>query len=262
MEKVISGDGTAIAFDRSGEGPPVILVSGALQDRSGNAPLAALLADRFTVFNYDRRGRGDSGDTKPYAIEREVEDLEALIGQAGGSAAVYGTSSGGNLALRAASSGLAIKKLALWEPNFLVDDSRPALPEDYVEHLDELVSEGRRGDAVGYFMTTAVGMPSEFVAPMRGMPMWPAMEAVAHTLSYDGAVVRDDLRGRPVSTARVASVTIPALVIDGGTTPWMSDGARELAGALPDARHSTLEGQPHNVDPGAIAPVLEGFFAD
>lgn len=261
MEKVTSKDGTAIAFDRAGEGPPVVLVGGATQDRSGNAPLAAILSERFTVLNYDRRGRGDSGDNAPHAVGREIEDIEALVAEAGGSAFAYGTSSGGNLALKAAASGLAIAKLALWEPPFIVDDSRPPLPEDYVEHLNELVSAGRRGDAVEYFMTKAVGMPPEFVAPMRDMPMWPNMEAVAHTLAYDGAIVRDDLRGRPLSAERVASVTMPALVIDGGTTPWVSNGARALADALPDGRHRTLQGQQHNVDPRAIAPVLEEFFA-
>ncbi len=260
MNKLTSSDGTPIAFDRAGDGPPVILVCGASTDRMANAPLAALLAEHFTVLNYDRRGRGDSGDTTPYAVERELEDLEVLIDEGGGSAFVYGSSSGGNLALLAASRGLAITKLALWEPNFVVDDGRPPLPNDYVEQLNEMVSSGRRGDAVELFYTRAVGMPAEFVAPMRHAPFWPAMEAVAHTLAYDGTIVRDDMRGNPVSAERWASVTVPTLVIDGGTTPWLSDGARALADALPDAQRLTLEGQPHNVVPEAIAPALEEFF--
>src|SRR5262249_20583942 len=141
------------------------------------------------VFHYDRRGRGDSGATPPYAVERELEDIDALLAEAGGSASLYGSSSGGNLALKAAREGLPVEKLALWEPNFLVDESRPPLPDDYVTELEARVGSGRRGDAVEYFMTTAVGLPTEFVAPMREMPMWPGMEAVAHTLAYDGRIV-------------------------------------------------------------------------
>src|SRR5438067_1305726 len=191
MKELISKDGTTIAFDQLGEGPAAILVSPALGDRSGNGPLAALLAPHFTVFNYDRRGRGDSGDTQPYAVEREIEDIEALIKEAGGSAFAYGWSSGAALALEAAVRGLAITKLALFEPPFIVDDSRPPLPQDYVTRLTELVSAGRRGDAVEFFMTAGVGIPAEFVAQMRNDPMWPAMEALAHTLPYDGAIMGD-----------------------------------------------------------------------
>lgn len=259
--RVHSSDGTAIAYDKSGKGPAVIFVGGALQDRMGNAQLAALLARHFTVFNYDRRGRGESGDTPPYAVEREVEDLEALINEAGGSAFVFGTSSGANLALEAAAQGLNITKLVLWEPNFIVDDSRPPLPKDYVEQLNEMVASGRRGDAVEYFMTKAVGLPVEFVTPMRSMPMWKGMEAEAHTLAYDGTIVRDNMAGNPVSAEQWASVTLPTLVIDGGETPWMSDGAQALAAALPNAQRRTLKDQTHDVAPEAIAPVLEEFFA-
>ena len=261
MNTVQSKDGTTIAFDRSGEGPAIILVGGATQDRSDNASLAALLAPRFTVINYDRRGRGDSGDTAPYTVEREVQDLEALINEAGGSAFVFGTSSGANLALEAAAQGLNITKLALWEPNFIVNDSRPPLPEDYVEQINEMVSSGRRGDAVEYFMTKAVGLPVEFVIPMRNMPMWEGTEAVAHTLAYDGTIVRDNMAGNPVSAEEWASVTVPTLVIDGGETPWLSDRAQAMADALPHAQRRTLKGQTHDVAPEVLAPVLEEFFA-
>ena len=261
MQEVMSKDGTKIAFERSGGGPAVILVSGASQDRSGNATLAELLEPNFTVFNYDRRGRGDSGDAQPYAVEREVEDIGAIIEEAGGVASVFGSSSGGNLALLAAAYGLPILKLALWEPNFIVDGARPPLPGDYVEQINEMVASDRRGDAVELFMTKAAGMPAEFVAPMRRSPFWPGMEAVAHTLAYDGAIVKDDMKGEPVSTVRVASVEVPTLVMDGGTTPWMSHGAQAVAEALPNGRRLTLEGQPHNVDPDALAPALEEFFA-
>ena len=251
-------DGTAIAFDRSGKGPAVIVVGGVLGDRSQQAPLVVLLAEHFTVFNYDRRGHGQSGDTPPYAVEREVEDLEALIKEAGGSAFVYGTSGCAILALEAAARGLAakIKKLALWEPPYIVDDSRPAAPKDYKAQLTEMLSEGRRGDMVELFMTKAVGMPVEIVAQMRNAPWWPAQEALAHTLIYDAAIVGD----YSLPTERVAVVKTPTLVIDGGETPWLSHAAEAVADALPNAQRRTLKGQPHNVAPEAIAPVLEEFF--
>ena len=173
MEQVTSKDGTTIAFDRMGDGPPVILVSGGSTDRSANAPLAALLAPHVTVFNYDRRGRGPSADTPPYAVEREVEDIDAVIGAAGGSAFLYGTSSGAVLALEAAASGLPVSKLALWEPPFILDENaRP--PTDQVEQYNQMIAEGRRGDAVEYFMTKVVSMPAEFVAQARTQPWWPA----------------------------------------------------------------------------------------
>ena len=184
METVTSNDGTAIAFDRLGDGPPVILVCGQSTDRSENAGVAALLAPDFTVLNYDRRGRGDSGDTPPYAVEREVEDIEALIVEAGGSAFLYGASSGAALALEAAAGGLAIRKLALWEPPFVLDESL-RLPDDLVERYEEMIAAGRRGDVIEYFMTKVVGLPPEFVAHARKGQFWQAQEALAHTLVYD-----------------------------------------------------------------------------
>ncbi len=258
MRKVTSKDGTAIAFEQSGKGPAVVLVGGVLGDRSQQAPLATLLAKHFTVFNYDRRGHGESGDTPPYAVEREIEDLEAIINEAGGPALVYGTSGCAILALEAAARGLAskIKKLALWEPPFIVDDSRPPVPKDYKAQLTGMLSSGRRGDMVELFMTQAVGMPAEFVAQMRYAPWWPAQEALAHTLIYDAAIVGDN----SLPTRRVASVRVPTLVIDGGETTWLSHAAEAVAEALPNAQRSTLKGQPHNVAPEAIAPVLVEFF--
>jgi pimeloyl-ACP methyl ester carboxylesterase len=261
---VKSRDGTTIAFDRVGEGPPVALVGGAFQHRAFDprtAHLAELLANRFTVYRYDRRGRGDSGDTPPYAVEREIEDLDALIGEAGGPVGVYGESSGGNLALEAAAGGLAINRMAVWEPNILVDDSRPPLPDDYVRRLTTLASVGPRGDAVAYFLATAAGVPPEYVAPMRTTPMWAGMEAVAHTLAYDGTVVDDSMSGTPAAAQRWQSVTVPTLVLDGGQTPWMNAGADALAKALPHALRQTLVGQEHGVAPGPIAPILIEFFA-
>jgi pimeloyl-ACP methyl ester carboxylesterase len=257
MNTVTSSDGTTIAFDRSGDGPAVILVCGGSTDRMANAPLAALLAERFTVFNYDRRGRGDSGDTAPYAVEREVEDIDAVIDAAGGSAFLYGTSSGAALALEAAASGLAVTKLALWEPPFILDESRRP-PADQVERYDEMIAAGRRGDAVEFFMAKVVGLPPEFVAYARTQPFWQAQEALAHTLAYDATVMGD--YSLPVE--RAAAVTAPTLVIVGGASfPFMRETAQALADALPDAQRRILEGQEHNVAPEALAPVLKEFFA-
>ena len=182
MDTVRSADGTTIAFDRTGDGPPLIIVGGALSDRAAAAPLAEILSGDFTVVAYDRRGRGNSSDTPPYAVEREVEDLAALLDAVGGSGSVLGHSSGAALAIEAVVRGLPITRLAAYEPPFIVDDSRPALPAGYDEHLDELLAEGRRGDAVAYFMTAGVGLPTAMVDQMRGAPMWPAMEALAHTI--------------------------------------------------------------------------------
>jgi pimeloyl-ACP methyl ester carboxylesterase len=257
-------DGTTIAFDWMGEGPPVVLVGGAFQHRAFDlrtGQLARLLADRFTVYRYDRRGRGESGDTPPYAVEREIEDLDALIGEAGGPVGVYGESSGGNLVLEAAAGGLAIDRIAVWEANILVDDSRPPLPVDYVRRLTTLASVGPRGDAVAYFLTTAVGVPAEYLAPMRTTPMWAGMEAVAHTLAYDGTVVGNSMSGTPVAVQRWRTVTVPTLVLDGGQVPWMSTGADALAKALPHALRQTVAGQEHGVAPEPIAPILIEFFA-
>src|SRR5690348_8410005 len=263
MRTVTSNDGTTIAFDQSGAGPAVILVGGALSDRAAAAPVAALLAPHFTVINFDRRGRGDSSDTQPYAVEREIEDIAALIDAVGGSAYVFGGSSGAALALEAANRGLPITKLALYEPPFIVDDARKPIPEGYVVHLGELATSGRRGAAVEYFLANAVEVPAEALAQMRQAPMWPAMEALAHTLAYDGAIMEGNMAGRPFSPGQWAAVTIPTLVMDGGDSPvWMHNAAQAVADILPDARRLTLEGQTHAVDPHILVPVLIKFFAD
>lgn len=262
MEKVPSRDGTLIAFDRSGEGPPIILVDGALCYRASGpmGPLAALLARHFTVLTYDRRGRGDSGDTAPYAVEREVEDIEALIKAAGGSAFVYGISSGAALALEAANRGLAIKKLALYEPPLIVDNSRPPLPEDFLAQLNERIATNRRGDAVRLFMKL-VGMPAVFVALMRFMPGRSRLEAVAHTLVYDITIMKDNQTGKALPVGRWSSVTLPTLVVDGGKSPaWMRNAMQALADVLPNAKRRTLERQTHMVSPKVLAPVLVEFF--
>jgi pimeloyl-ACP methyl ester carboxylesterase len=262
VSTVTSKDGTTIAFDRTGEGPPLVVVGGALSTRGAAEPLAGLLAPSFTVYAYDRRGRGDSTDMPPYEVAREVEDIQALVEDAGGSAFAFGHSSGGVLALEAAARTLGIAKLAVYEPPFVVDASRPPVPHDFVNHLAELVSTDRRSDAVERFMVTGVGLPPEVVAPMKELPFWPSLEAVAHTLPYDMRVMGDNLSGRPLQADRWASVTIPTLVIDGGASPpWLGNAAQGLVDVLPDARRRTIEGQTHDVDPTLLAPVLEEFFA-
>jgi pimeloyl-ACP methyl ester carboxylesterase len=267
---VISKDGTTIAFDRlsaSEEAPVVILVGGALSDRSAHARLAVELSKHLTVVNYDRRGRGLSGDTQPYAVEREVEDLEALIDSVGGKAALFGASSGAVLALEAAHRLPAkVTKLVAFEPPFILDDSRPPMPADFLERARTLLAEEKRGEAVEMFLTEAVLVPAEFVAQMKKQPMWASMEKLAHTLPYDGAVMGDTQSGKPLPADRWKSATMPALLLSGGASPpWLQAGARSLAALLPDAEHRTLAGLDHSaavMKPQELAPVLAEFLAD
>jgi pimeloyl-ACP methyl ester carboxylesterase len=252
MGTVTSRDGTRIAFDQSGEGPALILVVGAFNDRATGASLAQALESRFSVFNYDRRGRGESGDTAPYALEREIEDLEALIIQAGGSARVFGYSSGAILAVRAAASGLAIPQLALYEPPPIGGRAGQLGTQ-----LTDLIAAGRRGDAVELFQTEAVGIPAAVVVQMRHAPFRPALERMAHTLVYESMILQS------VPTGVIESVQVPTLVIDGEASPAvMRHAAQVLAEALPEGRYRTLENQGHNIDPAAVAPVLEEFFVE
>jgi pimeloyl-ACP methyl ester carboxylesterase len=264
VNTVVSRDGTTIGYDRVGTGPPLILVDGALCYRASgpNGPLAALLAEHFTVYTYDRRGRGESGDTAPFAIDREIEDVEALITAAGGSAYLYGISSGAALALEAANRGLGITKLALYEAPFIVDDSRPPISADYVAELDRLVAAGRRGEAVALFMR-GVGLPAVVVLLMHLMPAWSKLKGVAHTLPYDTALVHENQRGNPLPAGRWSAVTAPTLVVGGGKSPaWLRHAVQAVADAVPGARHRELPGQTHLVKPKALAPVLTEFFAN
>jgi hypothetical protein len=258
LEQVTSRDGTTITFDRLGDGPPVILVSGGSVDKWSNAGLAALLASDFTAINYDRRGRGASGDTPPYAIEREIEDIDAVVTAAGGSAYLYGSSSGAALALVAAErlGRGRITKLALWEPPYILDPAaRP--PADQVEQYNTMLAEGRRGDAAQYFMEKVVRMPAEFVAGARSQPWWAATEALAHTLPYDATIMGD--YSLPVDLA--AAVSIPTIVLDGGSSfGFMGPTADALAKVLPAGQRRTLAGQEHNIDPTVLAPALTAFF--
>ena len=263
MGTVHSADGTTIAFDAWGEGQPLILVDGATAYRAVSpmgAQLGDLLGKENRVYAYDRRGRGESGDTAPYAVEREIEDLAAVIAEAGAPAFVCGVSSGGVLALDAAAAGLPITRLALFEPPFVVDGSRPPRPADYVQRLDASVADGRRGDAVELFLTGAVGMPVEYVAGMRETPFWPALEAVAHTIAYDGRIMGPTMSGAPLPTDRWGGVSVPTLVMFGlGTEPWLVSAARALADLLPTASLQGVEGAQHSVAPEVLAPALRAF---
>jgi alpha/beta hydrolase family protein len=244
---VTAADGTPIAYDRAGDGPAVVLVGGGATDRSENAPLAAALADRFTVFNYDRRGRGASGDTLPYAVAREIEDIEALIAAAGGSAHLYGVSSGGALALEAAAAGAPVDRLAVYEVPYNTAANWPQQWGAYVGELGGLLAAGRRGDAFALFMRLAE-TPEDAIAAARDAPFWPELEALAPTLAYDAAVLGD---GHP-PTARFAQITQPTLIATGvasrepGAAGWVRalEGAADaIAASLPHAVRRTIEGR-------------------
>ena len=262
MRTVTSKDGTSIAFDQSGQGPALILVLGAFMHRAIDpqaTQLVELLAPHFTVFHYDRRGRGESGDKQPYAVQREVEDIEALIDEAGGSAFVYGISSGAALAMEAAIKlGGKIQKLAMYEAPYYSDEAARQSWKEYRRQLREALSENRRGDAAALFLTL-VGMPADQLDQMRREPWWMAFEAVAPSLAYDAAILGED---RAVPVEKAARVAAPALVMNGSASEgFMYDTAAALAKAMPAAQHRTLQDQTHAVSPEAIAPVLVEFFS-
>jgi pimeloyl-ACP methyl ester carboxylesterase len=262
MKTVTSRDGTRIAFDQSGQGPTVILVDGALQYRAfdqGMTDLANLLSKHFKVIHYDRRGRGDSTDTQPYAIEREIEDIEALIDDTGGLASLYGISSGAALAMEAAIALPGkVKKLAMYEAPYNDDPTAQQAWRKYVKELRQLLDEDRKGDAVGLFMML-VGASQEDVAGIKQTPMWPLWESIAPTLAYDHiAALGEDAS---VPTDRAAKVAVPTLVMDGSDSfPFMHTTAVAFAKAMPKGQHYTLQGQTHEVAAEALAPVLVEFF--
>ncbi len=259
MNTVTSKDGTTIAYDKNGQGPALILIDGALCYRSFGpmGELSKLLSPDFTVYTYDRRGRGESSNSKPFAVEREVEDIDALITAAGGSANVFGTSSGACLGLEAALKlGKKIGKLAMYEPPYNSENAARQQWKEYRKNLSEALSAGKRGDAVGLFMSL-VGTPAEQVNGMRNSPVWPMFEAVAPTLAYDAAEMGDD-RSAPVK--RAAGVGVPTLVMNGTALPFMIETGAALAKSIPHAQHRTLEGQSHDVDLKVLAPELVKFF--
>jgi pimeloyl-ACP methyl ester carboxylesterase len=258
LETVTSRDGTTIAYERTGSGPAVVLVCGGSADRGSNAGLAAVLSTTNTVYNFDRRGRGDSGDTLPYAVEREIEDIQAVIEATGGPSGLYGISSGGGLALHAAAAlGSTVRKLAIWEAPYFVDPAfRP--PLDSVDQYRKRLDAGHPEEAAEYFMADVVRMPKEFVEFAKTQPFFAGQVKIAHTLVYDALCMGDYL----VPTDLVGRITSPALILAGGADfPFMPETAQALAAAIPGAEYRHLDGQGHNVDPTVIGPVLAEFFA-
>jgi pimeloyl-ACP methyl ester carboxylesterase len=264
MATLTSADGTRISYDSVGEGPPLVLVAGATQYRAideTTPKLQALLADGgFRVINYDRRGRGESGDTQPYAPEREFEDLGALVAAAGGEAAVFGMSSGAILAVEAAARGVPMSSLVLFEPPCLLDHDGPEPIADYLETIDGFVAAGSPGDAMAYFLEVAGGMPPQAIEQFRASPAWPGFEAVGHTIAYDGRIMDPFARGVPIPPGRWDAATQPTLVVAGGDSPaWMQSAAATVAAALPSGDLRTLPSQTHQFDPAMLAPVMLEF---
>ena len=256
-----SRDGTIIAFTKQGSGPPLIIVDGAFcyRENGPSAELASLLAQHFTVFTYDRRGRGDSGDTAPYSVEREIEDLQAIATEAGAPPFALGISSGGALILQAVASGVSLKKIGLYEPPYLADDKGPRSFGDAKSRLQSLVSAGDRAGAVRYFMTDVYGAPRAFVSAMPFlMPnAWKRNKLVVHTVPYDLTILGD----RSVLQERSSEISVPTLVVGGEKSPKdLHDAVEAVAAALPNARTRFLPGQDHNISSRALAPVLAEFF--
>lgn len=259
----VSADGTVIAFTAWGEGEPIIIIDGATAYPAlnpTNEQVGRLLSAEFRTYAYDRRGRGESTDTAPYAIEREIEDLAALIEIAGSPVTLFGWSSGAVLALDAAAAGLPVRRVAVFEPPFVVDDSRPPLPADYVQRLDAAVADGRPGDAVALFMTAAAGMPEEMVEGMRDSDFWPVLEGVAPTIAYDGRIMGTTMSGAPLPTDRWTGITVPTLVMHGtGTFPSIVTAAHALTELLPTAALLPVDGENHDVAADVLAPALRDF---
>lgn len=263
LQTVISADGTRIAFERTGDGPAVILVGGAFNDRSTVAGLATVLSGEMTAVCYDRRGRGDSGDREDVPgdiIRPEIEDLAAVIGAVGGEAAVFGHSSGAALALRAAAAGLAVRRLAVYEPPFVVPGTRKLAGADLVDRVRAHLAAGRRDEAAALFLSEGADAPAGTVEAMRSGPMWDWFTGLAHTLPRDLVLCGT---GGALPAAEFAGIAVPTLVFGGGTSPaWMPAGARAVADAIPGARYETVEGEDHGVlhHPEALRRSLLDFF--
>ncbi|RYE88746.1 MAG: alpha/beta hydrolase [Hyphomicrobiales bacterium] len=263
MPFVTSSDGTRIGYESMGSGPAIVLVDGALCYRGSgpSLPLAAELEDQYTVFVYDRRGRGESGDTQPYAVEREVEDLQAVIAAAGGSVMLYGISSGGALALETANKTAGVSKVFVYEAPFITDDSRH-LQSGYATRMAELIRSGDNAGALRHFMRTGVGAPAFAVFMMQFMPFWKTLKAIAPTLAYDTALTEPLQQSRPIPSGLWANLRQPAMIVGGTKSEnWMRNAQKAIAAALPNARHDELEGANHMVKPTAIAPLIKAFFA-
>jgi pimeloyl-ACP methyl ester carboxylesterase len=250
FETVTSKDGTSIAYVKTGSGPAVVLVGGAFCDRGFAGDLTGFLENDFTVINYDRRGRGDSSDTSPYAVEREIEDLAAVVDAAGGSAFAFGVSSGAILILHAAAAGLPLTKIAVVEPPF-----KPGMV-NYAEEYTRLCAEGRKGDAVEVFMTKVIGGPASAVEQARQTPMWPGLEAMAPTLAYDATITSDG-----TIPVEFANITTPTLAIESNASPdWLRNATQTIAKTVPNGAHIALPGQFHQPDPKIMAGELKSFY--
>ncbi len=259
--RVRSADGTSIALEVAGSGRPVVLIGGAFNDRTTTAGLAQVLAPYYLAVTYDRRGRGDSGDESAgYSVDREMEDLKAVIDHLGGTASLFGHSSGAVLALEAAIRRLPVGKVAAYEPPFIPEGSRPRPAPDVAERLLRLVKAGDRDAATALYQTEVIGLPPEMVEGMRHSEMWSFFTRLAHSLPYDYSLFEP---GCPVPDSRLARIEVPALVIAGSNTfPWLSAASEEVARAVPGARHLTLEGQDHGVlqQPAAMLTCLREFL--
>jgi pimeloyl-ACP methyl ester carboxylesterase len=260
LQTVTSADGTSIAFEAIGAGPAVILVGGAFNDRTTVAGLARELSSDFTAIAYDRRGRGGSGDSDTYAVEREIDDIDALIQQVSGSASLFGHSSGAILALESAARLPHVDKIVVYEPPFVVDDTRPRPGADLADRVKELVDADRRADAATVFLTEGANVPEQVVAEMRTTESWNWFTGLAHTLPYDATICGP---GNVLPAERFGKITAPTLAIGGGTSAaWLSAGARAVAEVIPGSRHLTLEGHDHGVlnHPDALGPILRDFL--
>jgi pimeloyl-ACP methyl ester carboxylesterase len=260
MSTVVSTDGTKIAYEVSGDGDPLIIVDGGMcyRDSGPSRPLAAELAANFTVFAYDRRGRGESPNAE-FTVDREIEDIAALVKEAGGSAHLFGASSGAMLALEAANAGVGATKLAMYEPPLIVDGTHAPASPTALADMRKLAAEDRRGDAVTAFMKS-VDVPGFAIVMMKMLPVWKKLKGVAHTLPNDLVLVEGLRSGQPLPTDRWTA-TLPTLVADGGKSPeYMRNSAAAMAEVLPNARHRTIAGQTHIVKAKALAPVLRDFF--
>lgn len=263
MTTIASADGTRIAYTRTGDGPPLIIVDGAMcyRGQGPSGPLAAELAADFTVYTYDRRGRGESGESGEIALERELEDVAALAKEAGGAPLLFGASSGAVLALEAANHGLGAPKVAMYEPPLVVDGTHRPLPAEFRTRLDTMIAEGRTGDAVSEFMRF-VDVPGFGLVIMKVLPVWSKLKALAPSLRYDFAYMAELQRGQPLPATRWSGATQPIMVADGGKSPeWMRNGCRTMSEVLPNATYRTVPGQTHLVKAKALAPVLREFFA-
>jgi pimeloyl-ACP methyl ester carboxylesterase len=257
VETLTSPDGTTIAYQVTGTGPALVLVVGAFCDRSTTAGLTALLADAFTVYEYDRRGRGASSDTAPYAAQREVADLSAVLAATGESPFVYGHSSGAVIALETAARGTPMRGLVVYEPPYTAGDDPGGGSAELLERVRALVAAGDRDGAAAAFVA-ATGAPAEVVAMLRTGPGWPRMCAFAPTLVYDLTL----LDGGRVPVERLARIDVPTLVVAGGDSPpWAGRSAAAVVAAVPGARQSVVAGQGHGVSATAVAPLLRKAFA-